>query len=100
VTTAVEFLILAAVIPAIFGPLQYAFSGEWYKSHIGRGLMIGWTALGLITVWAGIFVVFGDDFPGRELARLVVFVLIFVALWYKWIALILIRVKVRRGDLE
>jgi hypothetical protein len=95
-----EIFILASVIPATLGPLFYAFSGPWWREHIGRALMIAWTGLGLLIDWAALFVLFGDDFPGRALARNVVFFFLAVGLWYKFIALVLLRRQARREELQ
>jgi hypothetical protein len=95
----VEFLILLSVIPAILGPLLYGFSGPWWESLTGIGLMIGWSGLGLLVVWAAAFVLWGDDFPYRDAIRLVVFALISAGLWVKLIALVIVRYRTWRGDL-
>lgn len=83
-------LLVVTVIPANLGPILYFLSGPWYSSPIGRALMIAWTSIGLLIDLALAFTIWGD-YPGREVARLVVFAFLSVGLWYKLLALIKVR---------
>ena len=94
--TIAELMILASVIPATFGPILFATGGPWWKHNIGRALLIAWISIGLLINWAAVFVVFGADFPGRELARISVFATISIGLWYLFFTMLGIRRKARR----
>ena len=90
ITTIGNVLLLLTLIPANLGPILYFFSGPWWRLEVGRALMIAWTSIGLLIDLSLAFTIWGE-YPGRSIARLVVFALLSIGLWYKLIALLRIR---------
>lgn len=99
-------LVLAMVIPATLGPILYGFFVPWYRHHVGRALLVSWTGLGLLVDISVAYQIWGDDYPGRDAVRLVVFTVILCGLWYKFLIFLWLSrrrfswPRVGRGDDE
>lgn len=93
------WLVVAMMIPATGFPLLYLTFYRWWAQPIGRALMTKAIGLGLLVDISVLYQVFGDDYPGRDFVRIIVYALILVGLWYQFIVFIRIR-KDTRGKKE
>lgn len=73
--------------PATLFPIRYAFR-PWYRSLIGRALMIHSVGLALRIDISLLYKAFGDDYPGRDIVRLAVYTLIWLGVTFQCVALI------------
>lgn len=80
-------LIAAASIPATLFPLVYGFTSPWWRTPIGRALMVKAVGLALLIDISLVYNFFGDDYAARDAVRLGVFSLITVGVWMQFLAL-------------
>ena len=88
-TLAAWLIILAAPAATCF-PFLYAWVGRgvWWRSPAGRALMVSSSGLALLIDVSLIYQAFGDDYPGRNAVRLIVFAFIAAGAWLKLGALV------------
>jgi len=89
-------LVVGMTVPATCFPLLYLTFYRWYAQPIGRALMTKAIGLALLVDISVAYMVLGDDYPGREYVRLVVYSLILVGLWYQFIVFLRIKRDTRR----
>jgi multisubunit Na+/H+ antiporter MnhG subunit len=83
-----------ATIPAILFVVFYSRS-RWETTHVGRSTMLLSFAMALILVVTSAGVVW-PHYPGRVIIRLVAFILIIPALWWRLISLVMTQREVLR----
>lgn len=85
-------LVLTALAapPLTLFPFCFAWwaRGVWYRTLVGVALMVSTTGLGLLVDISLLYMVFGDDYPYRDVVRLVVYTLIVAGAWLKFGALV------------
>lgn len=81
-------LVLLAAIPATGFPLVYGVTSPWHRSRVGRALMTKACGLMLLIDISLVYMIFGDDYPWRDVVRLTVYVFVTVGLWYQFYALL------------
>lgn len=89
-------LIMAAAPPATLFPLVYGFTAPWWRSLVGRALMVKAVGLALLIDVSIVYQIFGDDYPLRDAVRLGVFSLITVGVWMQFGALMHEKFTVHR----
>lgn len=87
VDTLATVLIASMVVPATLFPVVYA-TRPWYRTMIGRALMTMSVGMALLVDISLLYRFFGDDYPGRDAVRLIVFGIIAAGLWYQFLALL------------
>lgn len=81
------FLIMCAAIPATAFPAFYAFR-PWWRSLVGWALMFQSVGMMLLVDISLAYQVFGNEYPGRDVVRLGVYVLLVTGLWVLFVALL------------
>lgn len=76
-------------------PIVYAFR-PWRQSAIGRALMVKAVGMALLIDISIIYNVLGDNYPLRNLVRVIVYALIVVGIWSQFIAML--RAGKKRDD--
>jgi hypothetical protein len=99
VDTWADAMILASVPPATLGAILYLTTGPWWLNHVGRSLATAWSSIAILTLWIAAFVVFGNNFPYRDVLRDIVFTALFIGLTYKFVVIVGILYKRWRGEL-
>lgn len=94
-TIAIGVLTLLAAIPAVGFVSVYA-RVRWFRSMVGRGVMIQAVGLMMMTGMGVLRVFFGTTYAWREPLLLAVYSLLAIGLWTMYLALI----RVRRGQRE
>lgn len=90
-----EVLFWVAAIPVILFPVLYAVVARWWRTPVGRhemGLalaLLALVAIGLVRR------AFGDGYAGEGGVRVVVYVVVAVALWWRLILLIRVQIHAR-----
>lgn len=92
--TAVLILLVVAWIPATFFPILYS-RVRWWSTLPGRALFVQGVGMGLLINISLAYRVLGEDYAGRDVARLAVFGLVAAGLWAIYFAQIL---EQRRGN--
>ncbi len=89
-TAAVTVLTILAAVPAVGFVVTYA-RVRWWRSLVGRGVMIQAAGLMLLVGMGVLRVFFGTDYAWREALLLVVYTAISVGLWAMFLALLSVR---------
>lgn len=90
-------LVFGMVIPATAYPILYGLRTQWYKSAVGRALFIQSVGFMLLIDISSLYQIFGDNYPGRDQVKLLVFLIILGGLWYVLLAFIRIQFWSRPG---
>ena len=98
--TAINLLLILAIIPAIGFPIVYALTARWYGTQLGRSLMWMGVSIAAILSLALATSFLGPDFPGRQVVRLIVFSLVASSMWPLFITYIVTVHKVRRKKIN
>ncbi len=88
-------------LPATFlYPLIYGLTSPWWKTWIGRALMV--EALGVFTlmVFSALFYYFGPDYYGRDSIRIGGMIFACLGFYMVLIALIKVKLEMRRKERE
>lgn len=89
-------LIVLAALPAVAFPIVYWSTSKWYRSNLGRSLMLNGVSIALIMSLVLFTVLHGPDYPGRAVIRVGVYGLIATMLWVQLITYLGAVRKVRR----
>lgn len=89
-TEAVAFVTFFAAIPALGFVVIYA-RVPWYKSLVGRGVMMQAAGLTQLVGMGVLRVFFGATYAAKQPLLLVVYSEIGIGLWVMFIALLLVR---------
>lgn len=89
-TFAIAVLTVLAAIPALGFVITYA-RVRWYRSMVGRGVMIVMTCLNLLISMGVLRVFFGLHYRYREALLLFVYTAICVGLWTMFVSLLHVR---------
>lgn len=90
-----EVFFWVAATPIILFPVVYAAAARWWRTPVGRHEMVlGLALLGLVSLGL-LRRVFGVDYPGQDVVRVVVYVLVSAAVWWRLIMLIRVQVHAR-----
>lgn len=87
-------LVVAAVPPVNLFLFIYGFALPWYRTHIGRSLIISSLGLAALVDISFLYRIMGDEYQGRDAARIVAFSIVVLGAWYQFIAFMAER---RRG---
>lgn len=90
VTVAVTVLTILAAIPALGFVVTYA-RVPWYKSLVGRGVMVQATGLMQLVGMGVLRVFFGAEYSWKQPLLLVVYSEISIGLWVMFIALLRVQ---------
>lgn len=91
-------VLVAATAPAatLFA-IIYGFTTPWWRTAIGRALLVSSTALALLVDISLLYKVFGDNYVLRDAVRLTVYALVCAGAWLKLAALVVEKVRARRA---
>lgn len=89
-------LIFLAVPPATLFPFMYGTRSAWWIHPIGRALFTKAVGLGLLIDLAALYAVFGDDYPGRQVVRVICYALVVAGLYYQTYVLLTIQHRARK----
>lgn len=89
-TAIITVLTILAAIPAVGFIVLYSRM-PWWRSMVGRGVMILVSALTSLIGMGVLRVFLGETYPGRALILTAVYSFIVVGLWVVFIALIQVR---------
>jgi hypothetical protein len=89
-------LVAATAPPATLFALIYGFTSPWWRTAIGRALLVSSTALALLVDISLLYQAFGDNYALRDAVRLTVFSLVCAGAWMKFGALVVEKVRARR----
>lgn len=83
-------LVIGMAPPLTLFPFVYGWvaRGIWWRNPAGRAIMISTTSLGALVDLTLLYQVFGNEYPGRDIVRLVVFGGVFAGAWLKFGALV------------
>jgi len=96
VDTIAAVLVLLAAPPATLFPLLYVWL-PWWRSAVGRALMVSSTGLALLIDVSLARMWLGEDYPLRDAVRLTVYTLITVGVYFKLAALLITQWKHRHN---
>lgn len=92
----VALMILCAATPAAVGfPLVYGTTSSWWRSALGRALMVKGTAIALLTSAACYVLITGNTAPAS--VRIPIFSLITLGVWWQFIAVTRATLRARRA---
>lgn len=93
-------LVFMAWPATLLYPLIYGMTAPWWRSWIGRALMV--EAIGVFTLltFSALFQWFGPHYPGRDFVRISGMATATLGFWLVLFALIRVRIDVRRQALE
>lgn len=89
-----KWLVTLTIPVAVLYPLVYGLRAPWWKSAIGRALMIKALGLLMLLLFSVFFYWFGPGYTGRDTFRIVGMSLLFVGLHLAFIAMVR---ELRRG---
>lgn len=81
-------LVAIAAVPANLFPLLYGLRSPWYVNALGRALLALAVGTALLIDLSLLRYVLGEDYPGRDQLRLVIYGLVTVGLWGQFLALL------------
>jgi hypothetical protein len=89
-------LVYAAWPATLLYPIIYGFTAPWWRSWIGRALMV--EAIGVFTLltFSVLYQYFGPGYWGRDFIRISGMAVSLVGFWLVLFALIKVRLDVRR----
>lgn len=93
----VEWLVYGTAPPATLFALIYGLTTPWWRSLIGRALLVSSTALALLVDLALLFQWLGPEYLGRSYVRVTVFGLVCLGAWLKFAALVGMKIDSRRS---
>lgn len=88
VDQAARWLIYATSPAVTVFVVLYATTVPWWKTSIGRALLVSSAALMMLIDLSVAFQLFGADYLGRDAVRLTVLSLVFLGAWLKLYALL------------
>lgn len=88
-------LVLAAFVPANLFVTLYGCTAKWWRSHIGRSLIISSVGLAALIDISFLVRILGEDYAGRNAARVVAFSLVVLGCWYQLGAFLVERFRRR-----
>lgn len=89
-----KVLVLVSLPAAIAYPVIYGTQTKWWRSWIGRALLIKALGLLLLLLFSALFYTFGPNYIGRDTFRIVGMSLLTVGLY---VALFAMYRELRRG---
>ena len=89
------WLYLAAWAPYTAFVLLYGFRSPWYRSALGRSLLLSKTVIAVLLTHVLLLVIFGD-YPGRGAVRAFMVGAVIVAGWYQLTTLVRLQRQARR----
>lgn len=92
------WLYLSAWVPYTLFVALYAFRSPWYRSALGRSLLLSKTVIAVLLTHALLIVVLGADYPGREYVRGFLVGGVIVAGWVQLLTLVRLQRQARRCD--
>jgi hypothetical protein len=96
VTLLTEVLRVTTLFGVITFMATYHLLAPWWRSEMGRNIMTLATSSALFLLLGVLQQVFGPDYPGQELLRVLAYAGIGAAWWWRWV--VLIRVQVGGRD--
>lgn len=91
----IALIILCAATPAAYGfPLLYGATSSWWRSALGRALMVKGTAIAMLTTAACYVLFTGNTAPAA--VRIPIFSLITLGVWWQFVAITLTTLRARR----
>lgn len=93
-TLVISVLTILAAVPAV-GFLALYSRMPWWRSQVGRGVMIQSIALAELIGMGVLRVFFGTHYAWREFLILAVYMQLVIGLWFMFIALLVVRRKDR-----
>lgn len=98
---AIAFSLVCATAPAItLFVLIYGITSPWYRSMIGRALMVSSTGFALLVDLVLVYQWLGDEYPLRDVVRITVFALVCLGAWLKLIAILTEKLTGRRNQVD
>jgi small-conductance mechanosensitive channel len=91
-------LMLLMVPPTITNTLIFGLTSPWYRTTIGWWLFLDVLGLMLLVVVSVLYRYFGDDYPGRDVVSISIFLIILCGQWFGTFTLVRALVVQRRQD--
>lgn len=93
----IAVLIIIAMAPAWTAlPILVAFTTPWWRTLLGRALMVSTLGTGLLVDISLLYQWLGDDYFLRDVVRLSVYGLICVGGWLMLLAFVRTKIRARR----
>lgn len=83
-----KWLVTLTIPVAVLYPLVYGLRAPWWRSAIGRALMIKALGLLMLLLFSAFFYWLGPDYPLRDQFRIVGMCLLFVGLHLAFVAMV------------
>lgn len=93
----VEWLVWATAPPATLFTFIYGLTTPWWRSMIGRALLVSSSALALLIDLSLLYQWLGPEYLGRSYVRVTVFSLVCLGAWLKLAALAGMKIDARRS---
>lgn len=87
-------LVYFALPATVAYPLIYGFTSPWWRSWIGRALLIKALGVATLIIFSTLFQLFGPDYPGRNYIRIIGMFIADIGFWFALFALIQVKREV------
>lgn len=85
---AFHVLVYLAYPAAVAYPLIYAARTSWWRSWVGRALLLKAVGIAILLTVSVLYQAFGPHYPGRDVLRITGMALVSVGLWYALLAML------------
>lgn len=89
-----KWMVLACLVTVTAYIVVYGLATRWYRSNVGRPLMIKAVGLALMLTYSALFYFLGPDYGARDYLRIVGVTALFFGLVYAFVAMVR---ELRRG---
>lgn len=83
-----KWMVLACLCAVLAYMVVYGLATRWYRSNVGRPLMIKAAGLGLMLTYSALFYFLGPNYGARDYLRTIGVTVLFLGLAYAFWALI------------
>lgn len=81
-----------AWLPSLIFPLVYGLTAQWWKSIIGRALLINSVGVCLLITFTNLFQILGPDYMTRDTLRVAGITVLVLGLWFQATAIVKAKV--------
>lgn len=93
------YLVYAAWPATLLYPVIYGLTAPWWRSWIGRALMVEAVGVFVLLTFSVLFQAFGPNYPGRDVIRIAGMGISLFGFWMVLVALLKVKADAKR-DLE
>lgn len=94
---AFAILVYIALPAVILYPLIYGLTSPWWKSWIGRALLIKAVGILILIIFSALFHIFGPNYWGRDTIRIVGMIIVDIGVWAVLFAMLQVKSRARKG---